>query len=131
VEHWQYQGITTRLICVTQLAPELAAELVAAEIVAVIFVDAAANAQVPAIRVTPVIVEETKSTFGHHCGPATVLTYAAYLYQRQLPAWLVTVPGVDFGHGEGFSPAVNDLLAHPAQVAETLLTEIGLQIKIS
>lgn len=124
VEVWQYQGITTRLICVTQLTPELAAELLAAEIAAVIFVDAAVAAQPASIQITPITAESTDAAFGHHCGPATILTYAAHLYHCQAPAWLVTVPGKDFGHGEGFSPAVNCLLAKAGEVAAAVLAEI-------
>ena len=130
VEVWQYQGITTRLICVTQLMPELAAELLPDEIVAVLFVDAAVTEPPASIQIVPISAEPSKAALGHHCGPATILTYAAYLYHRQVPAWLVTIPGVDFGHGEGFSPAVDCFLAKAEEVAVRLLAEINPVVRL-
>jgi hydrogenase maturation protease len=121
--YWQAQGTPVRLRIVTQLTPELAADLAADGVAAIVFADAA-YISADAIRIEPVSSSVASPSMGHHLDPAALLLYTALVYHRHPPAWLVSVPGVDFGYGEGFSPEVDRLLEDAPALAEQLLTEI-------
>ncbi len=110
---WQQQGLAVRRLAVPQLVPELAIEVAAAEVAAVVFVDTRlATAADPNVRVTALTSSETASALGHHLEPQTVLAYAALLRAEPLPpAWLVTVPGWVFAHGRRLSPATRTAIA--------------------
>ena len=108
-------------IAVHQLAPELSETIARPEIEAVVFVDARAAAngegavEPPGLEILPLSPEDFSPSMGHHLDPAVLLTLAGRLFGRTPPAWLLTVPGVDFGHGESLSPvaqrALSDLRA--------------------
>jgi hydrogenase maturation protease len=98
-------GVEVR-IC-HQLTPDLAEPVSRAA--AVVFVDAAVDgpARVRLQRLRP----HTGSSLGtHDCSPAGVLALAEALYGRVPPAWLLALPGEDFGLGEGFSPRGDESL---------------------
>ena len=98
---------------VQQLAPELALEIAEPGVSAVVFVDTRADTPgdvevgaVEGVTVTPLAPPDAATpSLGHHFQPDVLLAYAALLLEgRQAPpAWLVTVPGMAFGHGEGLS----------------------------
>jgi hydrogenase maturation protease len=92
-------GVET--ITAVQLVPELAASLAEAEVV--IFVDACAGSG----EVQLTLVEEGEALeWSSHCGdPRALLALTRAVYGRAPRAWWVTVPGVDFGFGDGLSPA--------------------------
>lgn len=129
------------LLLITQLAPELAAEIAKNDVKAVVFVDTGCVdlavydgdyvTEPPAIQVTRVDVDAASPSLGHHLDPAALLTYVELLYDRQVPAWLVTVPGSDFDHGEGFSPEVYRLLDDAPALTEQLYQDIELEIERS
>jgi hydrogenase maturation protease len=111
---WRGRGLDVRCESVHQLTPELA-ELVADDRVsAVVFTDA--RVAEPGVEDLEIQVRrlslptDSSPGMGHHFDPAVVMAYAFYLYSRTPPAWLVTVPGVDFDHGEGLSEAVRNVL---------------------
>lgn len=116
-----------RLITATQLVPELAIDIAAATVCAVVFVDAAAGELKAPIQVQRLRADVGMPVLGHQLGPAVVMLYAKLFNERHLPSWLVTVPGVDFGHGEGLSPAVQQRLSATPKVADHLLLEIKEQ----
>ena len=127
-DRWVAQGISSRLVTDTQLLPEMAAYLADGFVEAVIFVDTEASTTPgdanPEIRITEVSLDSPTASLGHHLDPTTLLVYAALLYGRYPRAWLVTIPGTDFEHGEGFSRQVNQLLAEVAPVADELLKNV-------
>ncbi len=55
----------------------------------------------------------------HGLGAAALIELARRLYGFGGEAWLATVPGADFDHGEGLSPATRQAIDHltPAIVA--------------
>jgi hydrogenase maturation protease len=115
---------STRLILVQQLAPELAMDLVAPEVAAVCFCDARLGA--PVLSLQGVGDEATDpARVSHEISPATLLAYAAMLEPRLLPAWLVTIGGQDFDHGEGLSQPVQEGLARLPELANELAAEIA------
>jgi hypothetical protein len=133
VDYWLARGLSARLLTGTQLLPEMAAEIAADGVDAVVFVDslaaigaeqtAAPNSR-PSIQIAKVEMDATSPSMGHHLGPSTLLIYAATLYRCRPPAWLVTIPCVDFAHGQGFSPKVMNWLTAVPTVATRLLAEI-------
>ena len=95
-------------IAVHQLTPELALEIARDDVSAVLFADARdaaaeAGGPPPEILVRPLMEEPRGPVLGHHLDPAAVMACARILYHKAPPAWIATVPGVDFGHGEGLS----------------------------
>jgi len=124
---WQAQ-VPVRLVTVTQLVPELAIDIAAADVAAVVFVDTSVgemvgemvgelNRQIGVMRVAD---DSASPVMGHYLGPAVLMIYARLYHDRNLPAWLVTVPGIDFAHGEGLSPAVQQLLSTANSVVDRL-----------
>lgn len=120
VRHWRKLGITAQQLVVTQLTPELAAEIASIAAAMVIFVDTTA-ASTAGIEVRPLALDMPSPALGHHLDPAALMHYAWLLYGYRAPAWVITIAGTDFGHGEGFSPQVEKLLAD----APTVAAQIG------
>jgi hydrogenase maturation protease len=106
-ERWLALGAPLRHRAVQQLTPELAVEIAEPGVAAVVFVDTRAAAGPDnAVQVTPLTPPEAATpSLGHHFQPGVLLAYAALLLDGRPapPAWLVTVPGVAFDHGEGVS----------------------------
>jgi hydrogenase maturation protease len=123
VDAWRATGQPARLLTSVQLLPEMAEEF-AGQAPAVVFVDASAELESASIRIAEVEPHSNQASLGHHLSPATLLVYAALLYGRSPRAWLVTIPGHDFAHGEGFSPPVSRLLDGASLVACDLLAVI-------
>ena len=48
----------------------------------------------------------------HGLGAAALIELARRLYGFAGEAWLATVPGADFGHGEGLGPATREAIDH-------------------
>jgi hydrogenase maturation protease len=117
---WSNQGISTRALTNTQLMPEMADEIAEDKVKAVVFVDTRVNGFTSAIQISQVDVDAKPSSLGHQFDPATLLLYAALLYGRYPRAWLVTVPGVDFAHGQGFSARVEEVLDDASSIADLL-----------
>jgi hydrogenase maturation protease len=116
VRHWRKLGIAAQQLAVTQLTPELAAEIANIAAAMVIFVDTSA-ANTAGIEVRALDLDTPSPSLGHHLDPATLILYARLLYGYRAPAWVITIAGTDFGHGEGFSPQVEKLLANAPAVA--------------
>ncbi len=116
-----------RSLAVTQLTPELAAEIAQAE--QVIFVDAIAGDGAQAVQVTDVTLAEdgegvdTNSTgaMTHHATPQGLLNLARTLYDSHPIAMLVSIPGINFELGEHLSPLA-------LQGTEVALHLIGIQV---
>jgi Ni,Fe-hydrogenase maturation factor len=91
-----------------QLEPELALDISNEKISAVLFIDTRAvpdttGADDLRVHIRRVVPAENARSLGHHLSASTILAYARYLFRKEPPAWLITVPGTDFDHGEGLS----------------------------
>ncbi len=126
-EDWRAQGICVRHLAMPQLTPELAIELSSPDVQRVIFVDTTVEAKT-AIDVKPVVPTILGRVLGHHVTPDALLLYAQRLYGQYPPAWLVTIPGVDFGFGEGFSAVTERHLAAAKTVGNTILATIDYTV---
>ncbi len=98
---WQARNLPVRLETCHQLVPELAIDITAPEVVAVLFVDTAKD--LSTWRLQPVYPESSMQGGGHTLSPAGLLAHARLFRDELPPAWLLTIPGRDFGHGEGLS----------------------------
>jgi hydrogenase maturation protease len=118
-------GFTVRTLLVHQLVPELALEIAQDGVDALIFIDASAMQDDNAPMLTRVLEGTAPANATHTLTPDTVLTYAARLYDRRPPAWLLTIPGCDFGFGDKLSPAVARLMESPAPIVERLVCALA------
>lgn len=105
-----------------QLTPEVAEEVRSRELV--LFLDAACiddieNACAGGVRVRELLAADSREhnpgQFSHVYSPAKVLALAHALYQARPKAFVITVAGLDFGHGQSLSPEV--AAAVPALIA--------------
>lgn len=104
-QRWQARAVPVKRLAVHQLTPELAPELANEAVTTVVFVDtrlALPDEANPRVQIEPVTIGPT-ARLGHHLTPATLLAYAELLYQARVKAWQVTVPGLNFEHGESVS----------------------------
>lgn len=90
---------------VHQLTPELSETI--ARSARVLFVDARHPNDNPAVRLAPVPTEPQEAAAGsltHFTEPAGLVALARILFGHAPPAWLLTIPGRDFGFSESLSP---------------------------
>lgn len=106
VRHLRLPGVHT-LIC-PLLTPEIADPISQAE--KVIFVDAAMDTpnEVQWRKLEP---NETSQLMAHAADPRTMLALARDVFGRVPEAWWLTIPAVDLGFREDFSPAVQKKFA--------------------
>lgn len=128
-DSWRSQGRDVRRIAVQQLAPELAVEVAAPNIDAVIFVDARVVHETQGHAAVEVAALATASpappVAGHHVNPTLVRAYAGLLTDQPLPPfWLVTVPGVSFGHGQGLSRSAQEAIDHALNDEQSQLSQL-------
>lgn len=102
------------LVC-HQLTPELAEPLSRAA--AALFVDAAVGGP-KQVRIRRLKGRAASVGLAHQCDPTFLLALARRVYGVAPPAWLLTLPGEDFGLGEGFSPLGWDSLQQALRTAE-------------
>jgi len=110
-----------------QLAPELALDISGEKISAVLFMDTRAFPETPGdddLRVQfcrVVSAENASPGMGHHLTPTTLLAYSRYLFKKEPPAWLITVPGTDFDHGEGLSETARKAIDSAPEILTDLI----------
>ena len=102
-----------RVTCVHQLPPELAEDVALADMV--IFLDASSNAEPGRVACRAIFASPGESDFSHHFAPAEILDLCRRLYFAEPRAFLVSISGKSFRHGQELSPAV--LHAVPEVVA--------------
>ena len=96
--------VSAQIVCVHQLTPELAEAASRAE--TVVFLDAARNGDPGTVRCDAVLPGPSDIRFSHHLTPAEVMTLCRDLYSAKPRAFLVSVNGQNFAHGEKLSSAV-------------------------
>ncbi|MFO1523685.1 MAG: hydrogenase maturation protease [Kiritimatiellia bacterium] len=90
-------------VALHQLVPEVAAKV--AEAARVVFVDARADASAPWVRLERIHAAATGGRLAHAFAPAGLLELARDVYHAEPEAWLLSVAGFRFDHGEGLSPS--------------------------
>jgi len=109
-----------RVISCDLLLPELAEAVSRAE--RVIFVDAEANSTEP-VRAQKLLAAESSQLMAHHASAAVILALARDVFGRMPEAWLVTIPGSNFGIGEELS----ELATQGKKMALELIRAIQLR----
>ena len=107
-------------ISVTQLVPELATLVASAR--AVIFVDACVDQVQQTVEVRELTPACPLARRTHSTGPRELLALARSCYDRAPPAWLVAVPGREFGISDQLSDAARAQLANAKQQVQQLIT---------
>jgi hydrogenase maturation protease len=120
-------GLPVRRIDSRQLEPEMALDISADAISSVLFIDTRAVPGEPdaddlRVRICPVVpADDASPSVGHHFDPSTLLVYARYLFNKEPPAWVITVPGVDFDHGEGLSGTALEAIRSAPEILRDLI----------
>lgn len=107
------RGLSVTRLALHQLTPDVALSVAADDVKTVVFVDtrvAAPDEKQPTLQLCPLPSDQGPSSLGHQVGAASIMAYARLLYEKNPPAWLLTVPGVDFDHGEGLSSFTQEIL---------------------
>lgn len=122
-------GIRTRRIDSHQLAPELALDIAEPSVSAVLFIDTRSVAD-PSddlrLHIQKTLSAEMASpSVGHNFDASVLLAYTKFLFKKEIPAWLITVPGKDFDHGEGFSETVEGAVANAESELAPLIKELA------
>ena len=110
------------VVCVHQLAPELAEEISRAG--TVIFLDATGNGDPGKVVCQAVSEDPAQSRFSHHLAPAQVLALCDQLYQAKPRGFLISISGECFDHGEGLSPAAINALPQSVAVVSDLVRRL-------
>ncbi|MFN8446285.1 MAG: hypothetical protein U0175_36175 [Caldilineaceae bacterium] len=120
-----------RLLELQQLVPELVNEIIDPSVALIVFFDCRAQAagdkgqtaecEIQICHLPLATCHLLPASFTHQTSPQTLLAMASALYGTVPLAWLVTIPGDDFGMGEGFSPAVSHLLEDAPETARMIL----------
>ncbi len=112
VTAWQGDGLPVMHISAHQLDPELADDIARSGADIIVFIDAAVVGEPDsaAIEMKQMVSSQDSPSLGHHLTPAAVMLYATELYSYQGNAWLITIPGFDFGHGEELSERCQALI---------------------
>jgi hydrogenase maturation protease len=111
-----------KCISVTQLVPELAAQV--AEAKAVIFVDACLPDDVGAVVVHEVTSASHFHGVSHEAAPRELLSLTAMCYGKLPPAWLIAVPATDFELTDRLSAAAHKTVCRAIVAVEQLIGQI-------
>lgn len=121
-----------RVIEAHQLVPELAEDMAASDVTAVIFLDASVvmgkmdiSDIMAGLEVRRLDSVAATPSFSHQCDPSTLLSYVALLCARKPQAWLVSIPGVDFTYGQGFS----EVALHSLAVAQDKVLDLLYRLR--
>lgn len=129
----RFQSADVEIVRLHQLAPELAETV--RHFGCLVFIDAASPREGKnnpgEIHIEQIRAERIRSSdttrFSHVLTPHTVTALATTLYGAKQQAFLVTVNGENFEHGEVLSPAVaaalSDLVARVERVVEKYLSK--------
>jgi len=96
------------IVKVHQLAPELAEDVSRAA--QVIFIDAAATGDPGIIKCEKVVASAAESASSHHLTPDALLHLTATLYDARPAAFMVSLAGKCFDHGESLSPEIREAI---------------------
>jgi hydrogenase maturation protease len=114
--------LNAEIRAVHQLTPELAEPL--AQVGLVVFIDAAARGEPGTLLCEELSAADESSGFSHALTPQSLLALAGRLYGKKPKAFLVSVAGKSFEHGESLSPEVQEALpALLTRVRELLRSE--------
>jgi hydrogenase maturation protease len=107
------------IFCTHQLTPELAEDVSRAHFV--IFLDASRDGEPGKVNSGEVFSRRGTPTFSHHLSPAEVLALSDELYGAKPRAFVVSVNGKCFDHGQRLSPAILEALPQLEATTDELI----------
>jgi hydrogenase maturation protease len=114
------QNVTT--ISVTQLVPELAAQIATAQ--AVIFVDASGDNELRDVDIREIVHAPGILCAPHTSSPHELLSLTLACYERTPPAWLIAVPSMSFEITDRISSAARQNICSAVGAVEQLINEL-------
>jgi len=93
-----------QVVACHQLAPELASQM--SQTARVLFVDATATGAAGEIKLEEVKPGESVAPFSHALTPGALLALSRELYGNSPQAFMISISGANFDHGETLSPKV-------------------------
>lgn len=124
----QPPSLDVKVLTRYQLTPELAEDV--CESSAVIFIDAVRDGEPGEVTFEPIAPRPDQPTFSHELSPAAVLELSQRLYHRCPTAFMVSLCGECFDHGESLSTRVAasfpHLTAFVVQLARAKYTQSNL-----
>ena len=112
-----------RVLKVQQLTPELAEPIAAADLV--IFADACADGDPGEMRCEEITSTRQELRFTHFLTPSGLLALAELLYGKSPRAFLVTLSGRYFQHGQFLSPDIARNIPHLVGKVHELVAEFA------
>lgn len=97
------KGVDVSHLSTHQLTPELIYDLNLPKIDGVLFVDTRVGVVDVAVTIEPVLRQSEPATVGHQMAPETLLILLESIWGIKVQAWVIGVPGWDFGFGEELS----------------------------
>ena len=101
IAEWKLPRVKS--LAVHQLTPELAENIAQAD--TVIFIDAIlTDAENPgSVQIREIEAADVNSSLGHSCDPRSLLAMSQILYDKDVKAYWVLIPAINFDFGEEFS----------------------------
>jgi hydrogenase maturation protease len=112
------------IVCVHQLTPELAETASRAD--KVVFIDAACNGASGQIICTEVLPSAGVPGLSHQLSPEQVIALCEQLYRRRPQAFIASVTGASFDHGEALSETLADTLPPLIEAVRALVADTDL-----
>ena len=119
------RGRLVEIRLLQQLLPEIAEEIGEVPAQTVLIADCSADGPIEAegwVRLLATTEEAGTPIGSHGLGAPALIELARGLYGFSGEAWLATVPGVDFDHGEGLSPSTQHAIDHLAPTIVGLIS---------
>lgn len=108
-----------------QLTPELAGAL--SQAAAVIFIDASREGEPGELSCVPVTPQASGTSFSHDLSPAAALALSQLLFRTSPRAFLVTLCGKNFDHGETLSAPVASGMPRLMTLVEELVVQLRME----
>lgn len=119
--HRRHLPQDVEIIAQHQLTPELASPV--SQVERVLFLDAASHGQPGELRCEPVLPLHAPRAFTHNFSAAGILSLSQELYGKAPPAYIVSVGGECFDHGETISATVEAALPGFVELVVRLLAD--------
>ena len=112
------------IVCVHQLTPELSKDASGAD--TIIFIDAMSSGEPGKVQCQTVSADCTRVDLSHNLAPAQVLAFCKQLYEVEPRAFLISIGGKCFDHGERLSVAAENALPRVTAMVNELLNQIEI-----
>lgn len=116
-------GSEVKIVKVHQLTPEHAES--ASQTDLMIFIDAAGSGDPGTVHSLELTGRDEVASFSHSLTPQSLLTLAKKLYEKAPKAFLVSMPGKSFDHGESLSTEVQESLPSLVELVCELINNIA------